>query len=229
MVKTGWNFILPLSVMGAVFLWQSQACCHVPLLFLGWTSLALAAFCINFFRDPQRQIPKDADLVISPADGKVIAIETVEDPYVGQATEIRVFLNVFNVHVQRSPFTVAATVEGTRYFGGKFLAASVPKASLENEQHWIRMRSVDGAPVVVKQIAGLIARRIVPWVRPGDVIQGGQHVGLIQFGSQVDLVIPRSWDLKVGIGDKVAGGETIFATRPLKSGRRKPVHKGPKA
>ena len=214
MVKSGWNFIVPLSVLGAVFLRQSHLCCHLPLQVLGWTCLALALFCVNFFRDPQRQIPQDPSLIVSPADGKVIAIEAVEDPYIGQATEIRIFLNVFNVHVQRSPFTVPARIEGTRYFAGKFLAASVAKASLENEQHWIRMRSVDGAPVLVKQIAGLVARRIVSWVKPGDSVQGGQHLGLIQFGSQVDLVIPRSWAVKVQMGDKVAGGESILARRP---------------
>jgi len=128
-------------------------------------------------------------------------------------------VNVFNVHVQRNPFTVPTHVEGTRYFAGKFLAASVPKASLENEQHWIRLRSVDGAQIIVKQIAGLIARRIVSWVRPEDLVQGGQHIGLIQFGSQVDLLIPRSWSVKVKIGDKVCGGETVMAQRPLRKGK----------
>ena len=224
MVKSGWNFILPLTALGAVFLWQSRVCCHVPLQVLGWICLAKAAFCVNFFRDPKRHIPHGPELIVSPADGKVIAIENLEDPHVGKATEIRVFLNIFNVHVQRSPFTVAASIEGTRYFGGKFLAASVPKASLENEQHWIRMRSVDGAPVLVKQIAGLIARRIVSWVRPGDTVQGGQHIGLIQFGSQVDLVIPRAWAVKVKIGDHVAGGETVLATRPVSKRRRVHCH-----
>jgi phosphatidylserine decarboxylase len=219
MVKSGWNFIAPFSALGAVFLWQSQHHWHGPYLALGWTCLALAAFCVNFFRDPERKIPADPSLLVSPADGKVIAIEQVEDAFVGKATEIRVFLNVFNVHVQRSPFTVPATVEGTRYFAGKFLAASVPKASLENEQHWIRMASKDGSKVVVKQIAGLIARRIVSWVRPTDTVAGGQHIGLIQFGSQVDLVIPRTWSVKVKVGDKVKGGESVLATRPLRKGR----------
>jgi phosphatidylserine decarboxylase len=213
MVKSGWNFILPLSALGAVFLWQSGHCCHTPLQFLGWLCLALAAFCVNFFRDPRRAIPSDASLIVSPADGKVIAIEEVDDAHVGKAVEIRIFLNVFNVHVQRNPFTVPTNVEGTRYFAGKFLAASAPKASLDNEQHWIRLRSVDGAPVVVKQIAGLIARRIVSWVRPGDRVEGGQHIGLIQFGSQVDLVLPRAWAVHVKIGDKVKGGESVLAKR----------------
>lgn len=219
MVKSGWNFIIPLAVLGTVFQWQSRFCFHAELQVMGWICYALAIFCVNFFRDPVRAIPADRSLIVSPGDGRIIAVEEVDDPHVGPATEIRIFLNVFNVHVQRNPFTVETHVEGTRYFGGKFLAASVPKASLENEQHWIRLRSVDGAPIVVKQIAGLIARRIVSWVRPGDVVQGGQHVGLIQFGSQVDLVIPRSWAIKVKIGDKVCGGESVMAQRPLRKGR----------
>ena len=213
MVKSGWNFILPFSALGGVLLWQSGNYWHLPLMALGWLCLALAVFCVNFFRDPKRAIPSDASLIVSPADGRVIAIEAVDDAHVGKAIEIRVFLNVFNVHVQRNPFTVATTVEGTRYFAGKFLAASAPKASLDNEQHWIRLRSKDGAPVVVKQIAGLIARRIVSWVRPGDQVEGGQHIGLIQFGSQVDLVLPRAWAVKVKVGEHVKGGETIMAKR----------------
>jgi phosphatidylserine decarboxylase len=213
MVKNGWNFILPLSAMGIVFLHQG-----FPV--LGWLCLALAAFCVNFFRDPKRVIPEDPRLIVSPADGKVIAIEDVDDPYVGKAVEIRIFLNVFDVHVQRSPFTIPSKVEGVRYFAGKFLAASVPKASLENEQHWIRMRSSDGAPVVVKQIAGLIARRIISWVRPLDEVKGGARIGLIQFGSQVDLLMPRSWTVKAKLGERVKGGESVLALRPGK-GKKK--------
>jgi phosphatidylserine decarboxylase len=212
MVKTGWNFVLPFGLLGAALLWQGY-----PV--LGWLCLALAAFCANFFRNPSRAIPSDARYLVSPADGKVLAIEAVEDPYVGKAMEIRIFLNVFNVHTQRSPFVVPAKVEGTRFFAGKFLAASAPKASLENEQHWIRLKNKKGDKVVVKQIAGLIARRIVSWVRPGDEVAGGQHVGLIQFGSQVDLVLPRKWKLLVKVGDKVVGGETLMADKPT-PGRR---------
>ncbi len=182
MVKSGWNFILPFGIMGGVFLYQG-----FPV--VGGICLALAIFCANFFRDPKRVIPTDPRFLVSPADGRVLAIEPVDDPYVGKALEIRVFLNVFNVHTQRSPFVVPAKIEGTRFFAGKFLAASIPKASLENEQHWFRLSS-GKRKVVVKQIAGLIARRIIPWARPGDEVAGGQHVGLIQFGSQVDLVVP---------------------------------------
>lgn len=212
MVKNAWNFILPLLAMAGAFTLQGSLRGGSAV----WAAAAalcvtLALFCAWFFRDPLRRIPTDAGLVISPADGKVIAIEEVEDPYVGKAVEVRIFLNVFNVHVQRSPFTVAAKVEGTRYFAGKFLAASVPKASLENEQHHFRMQAKGGRKVVVKQIAGLIARRILPWAATGDLVPAGALIGLIQFGSQVDLVLPRNSKVLVRLGDKVVGGETGIA------------------
>jgi len=139
----------------------------------------------------------------------------VEDAWLGKGVEIRIFLNVFNVHVQRSPFTGEALVEGTRYFAGKFLAASVPKASLENEQHWFRI-SAGKRKVVVKQIAGLIARRILPWARPGDALKGGQLIGLIQFGSQVDLGVTPDAQVLVKVGDHVVGGETLLARYPAR-------------
>ncbi len=214
MVKTGWNFVLPLGALGlAAFL------CHWPV--LGCVFVVLALYCAYFFRDPKRKIPSDPRFLVSPADGKILAIEEIEDPYVGKAVEVRIFLNIFNVHVQRSPFVIPSTVEQTRYYAGKFLAASVPKASLENEQNWILMKSEAGDKVVVKQIAGLIARRIVSWVRPGDQMQGGQHLGLIQFGSQVDLVLPRTWKVLVKVGEKVAGGETQMVEIPAKGAKRR--------
>lgn len=220
MVKSGLNFIIPLSLLGLVFMWESAYAFHLPFIVLGWLFFALAIFCVNFFRDPERKISEDPKLLVSPADGKVLGVHDVMDPYVGAAKEIRIFLNIFNVHVQRSPFTVASRVEGCRYYVGKFLAASVPKASSENEQHWIRLKSSDGSRVVVKQIAGLIARRIVSWVQTGDELAGGQHLGLIQFGSQVDLVVPRNWEIKVKEGDKVCGGESVLAERPVRRRRK---------
>jgi len=222
MVKNAWNFIIPFLGLSIFFWMRAQR--------LGgsvfWTSLAalfllLTVFCIQFFRDPERKLPQDPALIVSPADGRVIAIEKVDDAHVGKAVEVRIFLNVFNVHVQRSPFTVASKVASTRYVPGKFLAASVPKASLENEQNWIRLVSDDGAKVVVKQIAGLIARRILGWVAQGDAVAPGQRVGMIQFGSQVDLVMPREWALQVKVGDKVVGAETVIARRKA-AARRKP-------
>jgi phosphatidylserine decarboxylase len=208
MVKNAWNFILPAWILAGVSLWLGHGCrCGVALAVL---FAVFSAFCAYFFRNPARSIPSDPDLLVSPADGRVIAIEPMEDAWLGKGSEIRIFLNVFNVHVQRSPFTTGALVEGTRYFAGKFLAASAPKASLENEQHWFRLSS-GKRRLVVKQIAGLIARRIIPWARPGDALEGGQLIGLIQFGSQVDLLLPPGAQIGCKVGDRVVGGETVLA------------------
>jgi phosphatidylserine decarboxylase len=218
MVKNAWNFILPAWILAGISLWLGHHCgCGIVLAGL---FLVFSAFCAYFFRNPVRQIPSDPDLLVSPADGRVIAIEPMEDAWLGKGTEIRIFLNVFNVHVQRSPFTTPAVVEGTRYFAGKFLAASVPKASLENEQHWFRLGS-GKRQLVVKQIAGLIARRIIPWARPADKLEGGQLIGLIQFGSQVDLLLPKGVQIDCKIGDIVVGGETVLARYGVKAARRK--------
>jgi phosphatidylserine decarboxylase len=208
MVKNAWNFIIPAWILAGV----AQLCGHGAL----WADitagllLLFSLFCGWFFRSPQRAIPSDPDALVSPADGKVIAIESAEDAWMGKGTEIRIFLNVFNVHVQRNPFTTPTLVEGTRYNAGKFLAASVPKASLDNEQHWFRLSS-GKRKLVVKQIAGLIARRIIPWVRPADRIAGGQLIGLIQFGSQVDLLLPPGVKINCKVGDVVVAGETVLA------------------
>ena len=220
MVKNAWNFILPAWILAAcACLWAG--CGHPWAWGLAGLLLTFSAFCGWFFRSPQRRIPTDPDALISPADGRVIAIEPMDDPWLGRGVEIRIFLSVFNVHVQRSPFTTPALVEGTRYFAGKFLAASVPKASLDNEQHWFRLSS-GGRKVVVKQIAGLIARRIIPWVRPGEKLEGGQLIGLIQFGSQVDLLVAKGTKINARVGDTVVAGETILAAfAPAKPQRRR--------
>jgi phosphatidylserine decarboxylase len=217
MVKNAWNFIVPALLLAVSFavLGSDGYCCGWV---LGGLAVLFAAFCAYFFRSPVRAIPADPDLVVSPADGKVIAIEPIQDPWLGKGVEIRIFLNVFNVHVQRNPFTTPTTVEGTRYFAGKFLAASVPKASLENEQHWFRLAS-GKRKAMVKQIAGLIARRILPWAATGDQLQGGQLIGLIQFGSQVDLGLTPDAEILVKVGDKVVGGETVLARYSSKRGR----------
>jgi phosphatidylserine decarboxylase len=222
MVKNAWNFIAPAWIVAlACVIELCRGCIWCgPAAGL---ALLFSAFCAWFFRSPQRAIPADPDVLVSPADGKVIAIEPLDDAWLGKGVEIRIFLNVFNVHVQRSPFTGAALVEGTRYFAGKFLAASVPKASLENEQHWFRLSS-GKRKAVVKQIAGLIARRIIPWARPGDTLKGGQLIGLIQFGSQVDLGLSGA-EVLVKVGDAVVGGETVLARYPAAQAKPKSAAK----
>jgi len=203
--KQGYPFILPLGILTlalALFglVWVTAV---VGLLFL---------FVVYFFRDPEREIPDDPKVVVSPADGKVVEITTEKDPFMGKTfTRISIFLNVFNVHVNRVP--VGGVIADTRYNPGKFMNAFNDKASLDNEQNILLIRDGE-TEVLVKQIAGLIARRIVCWAKPGDIYQPGQRFGLIRFGSRVDIFLPQDTTLKVARGDKVAGGSSIIGYLP---------------
>lgn len=169
----------------------------------GAVLVLLALFCCYFFRDPSRNVLQDNRLVISPADGRVMEI-TKE----GDSKVIRIFLSVFNVHLQRAPIT--GTVTSMEYKPGKFLPAMDKAAHIENEQNIIKIKNQQGE-YVVKQIAGILARRVVSWVKQGDEIKMGQHIGLIKFGSQVDISMPGAADIKVKEGDKVTGGLTVLA------------------
>jgi len=199
----GWPFIIPLTIVTA-FLFA-----------LGWkntavVSLLLTLFVLFFFRDPERAVPQGTGVVVSPADGRVIVVKDIFEPtYLKQEVkQISIFLSVFNVHVNRSP--ISGTVETVKYNPGKFHVASVDKASLDNEQ--TAMVILDGKhKVLVKQIAGLIARRIVCYAKPGDAIRTGERYGLIRFGSRVDIFLPRDADLKVKVGDRVTGARDIIA------------------
>lgn len=199
----GWPFIIPLAIVTAL------------LFSLGWkntavVSLLLTLFVLYFFRDPERTVSQDAGAVVSPADGRVIVVKDIFEPtYLKQEVkQISIFLSVFNVHVNRSP--ISGTVETVKYNPGKFHVASVDKASLDNEQ--TAMVISDGKhKVLVKQIAGLIARRILCYAVPGDAIRRGERYGLIRFGSRVDIFLPRDADLKVKVGDRVTGARDIIA------------------
>ncbi len=198
----GWPFIIPLAIVTAL------------LFALGWkntavVSLALTLFVLYFFRDPERTVPQGAGAVVSPADGRVIVVKDIFEPtYLKQEVkQISIFLSVFNVHVNRSP--ISGTVETVKYNPGKFHVASVDKASLDNEQ--TAMVISDGKhKVLVKQIAGLIARRIVCYAEPGDAIRTGERYGLIRFGSRVDIFLPKDADLKVKVGDRVKGARDVI-------------------
>ena len=164
----------------------------------------LLIFVIAFFRDPERTVPNDPKIVISPGDGKVVEITTEVDPFMGKTfTRVSIFLNVFNVHVNRVP--IGGKIEKIKYNKGKFLNAFNEKASMENEQNIMLIRDGD-VEVLVKQIAGLIARRIVCWPKEGDEYELGQRYGLIRFGSRMDVLVPESTRLTVSKGDKVKGG-----------------------
>ncbi len=172
--------------------------------------LVILFFVLNFFRDPERVVPQDAGAAVSPADGKVVKIETMRDPLSGEdRTTICVFMNVFNVHVNRMP--VAGRVARIAYFGGKFFNASLDKASSDNERNAVLIEDASGRTWTMVQIAGLIARRIICWTGSGDELARGQRFGLIKFGSRVDLYLPPEYAPCVNIGEKVFAGQTILA------------------
>jgi phosphatidylserine decarboxylase len=170
----------------------------------------LTAFVFYFFRDPERAVPTGEGLVVSPGDGKIIEIREIDEPSFvqGLCRRITIFLSVFNVHVQRAP--LSAEVIHRDYRPGEYAVAWHPKASEKNEQASLGL-SVQGNRVLVRQIAGLIARRIITYPEQGDRVERGDRIGLIRFGSRVDLFIPLDWSLDCAVGDTVAGGSTILA------------------
>lgn len=166
-------------------------------------------FTLFFFRDPERDIPVGQNQIVAPADGKIIDISEVDDDYAGgRVIKVSIFLSVFNVHINRIPAT--GKIERVKYFKGKFLAAWNRKASLDNEQTHIGI-NCGSYKLLVKQIAGLIARRIVYRVQEGDQVKRGDRFGMIKFGSRTDLHLPLKSRLFVGKGDKVYGGSTVIA------------------
>jgi phosphatidylserine decarboxylase len=173
--------------------------------------LLLAAFFLWFFRDPPRTIPEGEGLIVSPADGKLTSIERVMTPS-GESLRLSIFLSVFNVHVNRSP--VSGTLRDVRYQKGEFLNAMNPASAEKNEQNMAVVESDDGHEVSFKQIAGLLARRIVFNPKVGDRVERGERVGLIKFGSRVDVLMPGFAELRVKKGDIVKGGSTVLARIP---------------
>lgn len=177
--------------------------------------VGLAAWLVVFFRDPERHGPRGDELVLSPADGRVVSVVVEEEPMYlkAQATRISVFMNVFDVHVNRYP--VSGRIEVVHYNPGKFLHAATDKASLDNEQSSIGIRGAR-APVLVRQIAGLIARRIVTDAKPGDSVAQAARMGMIRFGSRVDVFVPLSASpsVRVAAGQRVAAGRSVLAEYP---------------
>ncbi len=190
---------------------------------VGWPLLLLSAGIFAFFRDPERVVPQGDDLIVSPADGLVSLIATVAPPRELQGPDssgnpglgaepvmrISIFMSVFDVHINRAP--VGGTIRRVIYVPGKYMNADLDKASEENERQHVLIERSDGRPVGFTQIAGLVARRIVPFVKPGDIIAAGQRVGLIRFGSRVDVYLPAGTDAKVLLGQRVIAGETVLA------------------
>jgi len=180
--------------------------------FMATLLLVALFFVLNFFRDPERVVPQEPGVAVSPADGKVIKVETMPDPMTGEdRTTVCVFMNIFDVHVNRMP--VEGRISRISYFGGKFINASFDKASTDNERNAVQVEDVDGASWTVVQIAGLIARRIICWGEEGDSLRRGQRFGLIKFGSRVDLYLPAGYEPNVRIGEKVFAGQSILARK----------------
>ena len=210
MVKEGYYFgIPPLALAVAAF-------------FLHWIPVAvilvlLAAFVFYFFRDPNRTVPPEPGALVSPADGRVVVI-TEEENAGRVGKRISVFLAIWNVHVNRSP--ERGTITAMDYRPGKFFAAMRERASFDNEQNVISLSTAAGE-IVFKQIAGLIARRVVCWKKPGDIVERGERIGLVRFGSRVDMWVPMDAEIVVKIGDHVKGGSSVLARLPvMTSGRR---------
>ena len=177
---------------------------------LALAALVLTALILNFFRDPERVVPQEPGVAVSGADGKVVLVDGHPDPLTGLPRQrVCVFMNVFNVHVNRCP--VDATVTAMRYFPGRFLNASLEKASEHNERNVLVLEESDGHSWTMVQIAGLVARRIVSWAETGDNLERGQRLGLIKFGSRVDLYLPDDYFPTVQVGEKVLAGQTIVA------------------
>ncbi len=209
MVRDGYIYGLSLLVVAFVLAWATH----------GWVwailPVLLAAFFLWFFRDPERQIPGEPGLIVSPGDGLVTETASLQTPE-GLRQRISIFLSVFDVHVNRSP--MAGVLRSVRYQKGQYLNAMNPASADRNEQNVVTVRG-DGYEVTFKQIAGLLARRIVFNLREGDRVERGQRVGLIKFGSRVDVVLPAAAELRVKVGQRVRGGASVLAVMPAQDAR----------
>jgi phosphatidylserine decarboxylase len=201
------RFIIPLAVI-SVFLYS--------LGFMAWAGFftLLTLFVIYFFRDPERAIPPGEKAILSPADGTVVQVQTcVEERFLKRpAIKLSVFMSIFNVHVNRNPLT--GRIIDSAYARGKFIRADLDQASASNEQNALLVENAEGVRLLVVQIAGLIARRIICWVKKGDRVEKGQRFGLICFGSRLDIYLPENTALQVRLGEKTLAGQTILGYLP---------------
>ena len=208
MVRDGYFYGIGSAIAVGVIIWLAGWPRAVPYVI---PVLLLGAFCLWFFRDPERQIPNQPGAIVSPGDGKVTDVSTINATG-AQRARISIFLNVFNVHVNRSP--IAGVIRDVRYQRGKFMNAMAPNSADENEQNIVTVEG-EGRIVIFKQIAGLIARRIVFNLKVGDMVARGQRVGLIKFGSRVDIIFDTEAAIQVKPGDHVKGGSSILALLPV--------------
>ncbi|MDA8420926.1 MAG: phosphatidylserine decarboxylase [Pseudomonadota bacterium] len=206
LAREGWIHVAVVLLAAAAVQWWAGWVWALPL----WL---LVLFVVQFFRDPPRRIPDEPAAVISPADGRIIAVDEVHDPYLDRtARRISIFMNVFNVHANRIP--VSGTVRQRWYHPGRFVNAALDKASSENERNALWIHADEDCEVVVVQVAGLIARRILCYAGEGDRVQRGERFGFIRFGSRVDIFLPAGSSIRVALGDRVAGGRDVLASLP---------------
>jgi len=205
MVKEGYYFGLPPLALGGVSYLLHWNAAAAVLVFL-------ALFIFSFFRDPERVIPAESGAVVSPGDGRVVVV-TEEENAGRPGKRVSIFLAVWNVHVNRAPAT--GTITKLEYRPGKFLAAMRERASVENEQNVFTL-STDTGEIVFRQIAGLIARRVVSWKKEGEKVARGERIGLVRFGSRVDVWVPKEAEILVKVGDNVKGGSSVLAQWPTK-------------
>jgi len=208
--REGWPYMAAALVV-ALLVTAVDGCWPLPL----WI---IALFVVQFFRDPPRHVPFQPNAALPPADGRIVVVETTQDPYAQrEALKISVFMNVFNVHSNRSP--VDGEITHLEYFAGKFVNADLDKASLENERNALVIRTPGGDTVTAVQVAGLVARRILCYVKAGDHLARGQRYGFIRFGSRVDVYLPPDAQPRVAIGDKVSATSTILADLPRRDAK----------
>lgn len=205
MVKEGYFFGLPLVVLGGVAFLLHWNVAAIVLVFL-------ALFVFSFFRDPDRLIPAEPGAVVSPADGRVVVV-TEEESAGRPGQRVSIFLAIWNVHVNRAP--ASGTIAKMDYRPGKFLAAMRERASFENEQNVFTL-STESGEMVFRQIAGLIARRVVSWKKAGEQVTRGERIGLVRFGSRVDVWLPKGAEILVKVGENVKGGSSVIAKWPAK-------------
>ncbi len=211
----GYRFIAIFAVLSIVLFWFAEP--------LGWIGVGLTIWCALFFRDPERVTPTRSSLVISPADGRISHVLEVAPPAalelgVDKCIRISVFMNVFDVHVNRAP--VAGKITAMQYIKGKFINAELDKASEDNERSLMSLEMPGGLRIGVVQIAGLVARRIVPFVKTGDILRKGERFGLIRFGSRVDVYLPLAAGIQVAVGQRAVAGETVLADLDSDEGPR---------
>jgi phosphatidylserine decarboxylase len=215
MHREGIRFVAAFAAVTLVLFWIWDP--------LGWVGVGLTVWCYYFFRDPKRAVPQNAGLMVSPADGVVSLIErAVPPPELGMGPEplmrVSVFMSVFNCHVNRAP--IAGRVSEIAYRPGKFLNASLDKASVDNERNSIRIDMADGRSIAVVQIAGLVARRILCFAVKGQDLRTGERFGLIRFGSRLDVYLPDGVEPQVALGQTCVAGETVIATIGQQSPQR---------